>query len=281
MLAVGLGVEDTQLLLPAASEDACIACENSPTSVTVSGTAECISQLRDALGAKGVFVRELKTGKAYHSPHMARVGEAYDVLLADAFCKLSEDNQLWRQSRSQMISSVTGEPVEADHLPLNYWISNLRQRVFFNTAVQRLGADERWRHVSHVVEIGPHSALSGPFKQICKANGFNKLTYVPSMIRNRHDAIQLLSVAGFLFLAGYGVDLKQVNATSPDTTLCKPSARNLLVDLPPYQWNYEKRHWAEPRGSAEQRARIYPRHDLLGSSVSGLTSFTQIWSTLR
>ncbi|KAL9022847.1 MAG: hypothetical protein Q9180_008540, partial [Flavoplaca navasiana] len=55
MLAVGLGVEDTQLLLPAASEDACIACENSPTSVTVSGTIESISQLRDALGAKGVF----------------------------------------------------------------------------------------------------------------------------------------------------------------------------------------------------------------------------------
>ncbi|KAL8981793.1 MAG: hypothetical protein Q9205_003521 [Flavoplaca limonia] len=277
MLAVGLGVEDTQLLLPAASEDACIACENSPTSVTVSGTAESISQLRDALGAKGVFVRELKTGKAYHSPHMAPVGEVYDVLLADALCKLSEDDLLWRQSRSQMISSVTGEPVETDFLPLVHWSLNLRQRVLFNTAVQRLGADDRWRHVSHAVEIGPHSALSGPFKQICKANGFNKFTYVPSMVRNKHDAIQLLSVAGSLFLAGYGVDLEKVNATSPDSTICKSSARNLLVDLPPYQWNYEKRHWAEPRGSAEQRARLYPRHDLLGSRVSGLTSFTQIW----
>ncbi|KAL8898088.1 MAG: hypothetical protein Q9192_002255 [Flavoplaca navasiana] len=277
MLAVGLGAEDTQLLLPAASEDACIACENSPTSVTVSGTVESISQLRDALDAKGVFVRELKTGKAYHSPHMTRVGEAYEVLLADALCKLSEDDLLWRQSRSQMISSVTGEPVEADYLPLNHWILNLRQRVLFKTAVQRLGADDRWRHVSLVVEIGPHSALSGPFKQICKANGFSKFTYVPSMVRNRHDAIQLLSVAGSLFLAGYGVDLEEVNATSPATTLRKRSARNLLVDLPHYQWNYENRHWAEPRGSAEQRARHYPRHDLLGSRVSGLTTFTQIW----
>ncbi|KAL8735777.1 MAG: hypothetical protein Q9166_000641 [cf. Caloplaca sp. 2 TL-2023] len=278
MLAVGLGVEDIQAFLPAAAGDACIACENSPNSVTVSGTAKSISKLRDDLGSKDVFVRELNTGKAYHSPHMASVGEAYDIILAEALDKLTEDDLLWRQSRSQMISSVTGEPVVADYLPFGYWSTNLRQRVLFDSAVQRLGADSRWGHVSLVLEIGPHSALSGPFKQICKARGFGHFTYVPSLVRNTNDAVQLLLVAGSLFLAGYRVDLEEVNlTTSSDTAIRKPSARNLLVDLPPYQWNYEKHYWAEPRGSAEQRARVYPRHDLLGSRVSGLTTFTQIW----
>ena len=70
MLAVGMGVDEVQDFLPSAPEDACIACENSPNSVTLSGKAESISALRDQLSSNGVFARELRTGKAYHSPHM-------------------------------------------------------------------------------------------------------------------------------------------------------------------------------------------------------------------
>ncbi|KAL8911255.1 MAG: hypothetical protein Q9171_003553 [Xanthocarpia ochracea] len=278
MLAVGLGAEEAQNLLPSSAEEACIACENSPKSVTVSGNPHSISQLRDQLNSKGVFVRELHTGKAYHSPHMAPVGAVYDVILSEALNSLTEDDLFWRLPRSQMISSVTGEPVAGDCLPPGYWSTNLRQRVRFSTAIQRLGTDEQFNKVSHIVEIGPHSALSGPFKQICMASGFGKLTYIPSLVRNKNDADQLLATAGSLFLAGYPVDLEEINFTSSsDTDLRKPSARNLLVDLPPYQWNYDKRYWAEPRGSTEQRARVYPRHDLLGSRVSGLSTHTQLW----
>lgn len=278
MLAVGLGVEDVQEFLPAAAEDACIACENSPNSVTLSGTTKSISKLRDDLNSKGVFVRELKTGKAYHSPHMASTGAAYDIILSEALEKLTEDDLLWHQPRSQMISSVTGLLISEDRLPPGYWSANLQQRVLFNTAIQRLGAKSQFEHVNLIVEIGPHSALSGPFKQVCKACSLRDFIYVPSLVRDKNDSVQLLSVAGSLFLAGYPVDLEEVNvAASLGTELRKPTARNLLVDLPPYQWTYEKDYWAEPRGSAEQRARVFPRHDLLGSRVSGLTTNTQVW----
>ena len=278
MLAVGLGTDGIQELLPSAAEDACIACENSPDSVTVSGTAKSISKLQDELRSRGVFARELNTGKAYHSPHMAPVCAAYDSMLSEAFAKLTEDDLLWRQPRSQMISSVTGEPIAEEHLALGHWSANLRQRVLFNTAIQRLGADNQFGQVSLVVEVGPHSALSSPFKQICKARGFGRFKYVPSLLRNKDDAVQLLSVAGHLFLAGYPIDLEEVNwAAWSDTGIRKPTAQNLLVDLPPYQWNYEKRYWTEPRSSAEQRAQLYPRHDLLGSRVSGLSTYTQVW----
>lgn len=176
-----------------------------------------------------------------------------------------------------MISSVTGEPVAEDYLPLRYWSATLRQRVLFSNTVRRLAADSQFGHVSLVVEIGPHSALSGPFRQIYMARDLSHFSYVPSLVRNRNDAVQLLAVAGSLFLAGYPVDLEVNLTASSDTTTHKPTVRNLLVDLPPYQWNYEKRYWAEPRGSAEQRARVYPRHDLLGSRVTGNTTYTQIW----
>ena len=281
MLAVGLGAEEIQQFLPSAAEDVCIACENSPSSVTLSGTTKSISELQGILDSRGVFVRELKTGRAYHSPHMASVAAAYDIMLPEALNKLTEDDLLWSRPRSHMISSVTGEPVVGDYLSPDYWSANLRQRVLFDTAVQRLGSDSAFSHVNLVIEVGPHSALSGPFKQIRMARKLDRFTYVPSLVRNKDDAVQLLSVAGSLFVADYPVDLGEINSTDPpDTGIRKPRTQYLLVDLPPYQWNYEKQYWAEPRGSAEQRSRAYPRHDLLGSRVSGLTTHTQVWGNV-
>lgn len=278
MLAVGLGAEDVQEFLPSNPSEVCIACENSPTSVTLSGTAAAIAGLQGKLTAKGIFARELNTRRSYHSPHMAAVGVAYDAMLAEALGALTGDDLLWCQSRSAMISSVTGELIQEDRLETGYWSSNLRQRVLFDTAVRRLGTDNQFNEVNLIIEVGPHSVLSGPFKQICMAKKLESFTYVPSLVRNKNDADQLLSVAGALYLTGYPVDLEKVNSTSDFShAIRKPRTQYLLVDLPPYQWNYEKKYWAEPRGSAEQRGRVYPRHDLLGSRVSGLTTHAQVW----
>lgn len=278
MLAVGLGVKELQASPLFAAADICIACENSPSSVTLSGSAKSISELQNVLNSNGIFARELKTGKAYHSPYMAPVSAAYDIILGEALQALTEEDLLWRRPRSQMISSVTGEPIAGDNLPAGYWSTNLRQRVLFNTAVERLISLSDLTHVDLMVEVGPHSALSGPFKQICMAHNLKRFSYVPTLVRNKDDAVQLLSVAGSLFMAGCSIDLEEVNlAGSSDSGIRKRKTQHLLVDLPPYQWNYEKQYWAEPRGSAEQRARVYPRHDLLGSRVSGLTTNAQVW----
>lgn len=281
MLAVGLGINEVQAFLPSDSEQVCVACENSPSSVTLSGHIQHISELCEVFNSKGIFARELKTGRAYHSPHMISVGEAYDMMLAVAPTVLTEGDLLWRQARSHMISSVTGELILGESLPAGYWSQNLRQRVLFKTAVQRLGSDRNFGEVTCVIEIGPHSALSGPFKQVCLDNKFDHFTYIPSMIRGKDDADQLLSVAGSLFLAGYDVDLEMVNDLAQDAGMIrKPKTQYLLVDLPPYQWNYEKEYWTEPRASAEQRNRAYPRHDLLGSRVSGLSDGCKVWRNI-
>ncbi|KAI1101537.1 putative polyketide synthase [Jackrogersella minutella] len=280
MLAVGLGAEEVKDYLPLDSTQICIACENSQSSVTLSGEADAISHLREHLSSKDIFARELKTGRAYHSPHMRPVSETYDLMLAQALTVLSEDDLLWRRERSHMISSVTGDLVEGEALPSEYWSANLVQRVLFNTAVKRMGSDELFSDVRNIIEIGPHSALSGPFKQIMTANKFDRFVYIPSMTRNKNDADQILSVAGSLFLASYDVDLEEVNGVNETSMIRKPKTQYLLVDLPPYQWNYEKEYWWEPRGSAEQRARVYPRHDILGSRVSGLSDSRKVWRNI-
>ncbi|KAK1979454.1 putative polyketide synthase [Colletotrichum cereale] len=284
MLAVGLGADEVGSHLPADPSEACIACENSPQSVTVSGRSEAIAKLRETLSAEGIFARELKTGRAYHSPHMTEVATAYESLLAASVNLLSEEDREWRRDRSKMVSSVTGERVTGAALPDGYFSMNLRQRVRFSEAVQKIGTEDVFSKVGVALEIGPHSALAGPFNQICKAAKFDRFTYIPSMVRNKDDADQLLSAAGSLFLANYNVSLEEANATAYDErerrAFRKPRTQYLLVDLPPYPWNYAKSHWAEPRASREQRYREYPRHDLLGSRVSGLSFGTRAWRNL-
>lgn len=283
MLAVGLGVDAVgEYLAPYTPEQLCVACENSPSSVTLSGMPEYIREVKGKLDDAKVFARELKTGRAYHSPHMAAVGAAYDVLLARAYNTLSNYDLRWRRPRSAMVSSVTGQVVDTaiDSLPTSYWSDNLRSRVLFDTAIRILGTDPSFQEVKCLVEVGPHSALAGPFKQICLSNKFDQLRYIPSLVRGKDDADQLLSVAGSLFVADYPVDLEAVNAveeSKTDLRFRKPKSHRLLVDLPPYQWNYEKRYWAEPRASGEQRSLVQPRHDLLGRQVTGLSTKSRVW----
>ncbi|KAI5926673.1 ketoacyl-synt-domain-containing protein [Camillea tinctor] len=303
MLAVGVGAEEVQRFLladdgKANSQRICIACENSPNSVTLSGESEEIARLQKLISSESIFARELRTGRAYHSPHMSAVGDYYDELLNDAVATLTNNDFEWHRPRSHMVSSVTGKLITTDTLPQGYFSANLRNKVRFNTAVEFIGNEkDMFGQVSQMVEIGPHMALSGPFKQICAANKFDRFTYIPSLVRNKNDTDQILSAVGNLFIAGYPIDLEAVNAESygKDSTTQfeslnmrfngtrkgykkgKPKTQYLLVDLPPYQWNYEKEYWAEPRASAEQRARMFPRHDLLGSRVSGLSERTRIW----
>lgn len=275
MLAVGVGADEVAKWLPSDPREVCIACENSPGSVTLSGDAEAISKLARTIKEEGVFATELKTGRAYHSPHMAAVGDAYDVMLPQQLSGLTDEDLNWRQPRTPMISSVTGELVVDDVIPATYWSKNLRERVLFDTAVRRMGSTEAFDNVTSVIEVGCHSALARAFKQI----KLTDKTYIPSLQRDQNDADQLLAVAGSLFVADYPVDLEEVNLDFSRATsgLRKPATRSLLVDLPPYQWNYAKAYWAEPRASAEARHRTHGRHDLLGSRVPGLSNSCRAW----
>ncbi|KAI1332741.1 ketoacyl-synt-domain-containing protein [Xylariaceae sp. FL0255] len=278
MLAVGLGSTEVEKRLPSDPKEICIACENSPGSVTLSGEAHAITALAHTLKAEGIFAQELSTGRAYHSPHMNAVGDIYDALLPQHLATLEDVDLSWRNPRSSMISSVTGDLIVGESIHPTYWSSNLRERVVFETAMRRLGSEKAFEDVTSIVEVGCHSALARPFKQAKLANK----TYIPSMSRDRDDMEQLLQTAGSLFLAGYPVDLEAVNRDFSDSIGITqiPSIQKLLVDLPPYQWNYDKTCWAEPRISTERRLQAYLRHDLLGTRVAGLSNSCRVWRNI-
>ncbi|KAF2811308.1 putative polyketide synthase [Mytilinidion resinicola] len=278
MLAVGLGAEEATEYL-SSSPDTVIACENSPSSVTLSGTSESIQEIRSRLDEKGVFARELRTGKAYHSPQMEAVAPFYNASLFKALQTMDPDEFSWRRHLTRMISSVTGKEIQGG-LSANYWSDNLRNRVRFDSAVTEMGSTPDLADVKCIVEVGPHSALAGPFKQICKARDFKDFSYIPSFVRGEDSSSQLLKVAGELFLRNYPVDLERVNEIddfSNTSSLKRSQSPSLLVDLPHYQWNYERRFFAESRASQEQRFMKYNRHDILGRRVLGLSDHSVVW----
>jgi len=289
MLAVGLGASKVQeyinFLPPDVAERISIACENSPGSVTLSGDEDDILELKKIMDESGIFARQLKTGKAYHSSHMDNVAPLYEQLYTKAHMNLTETDFSWRQSEVGMMSSVTGSRLEDSHLSIAYWCENLRNRVRFDSAVQALGNDTEFTNVKVLIEIGPHTALRGPVEQIIAENGFD-IGYVGSLVRGKDDAESLLRTAGELYLRGIDVDFDLVNSLNTNsgslnvTTLKGGSQGRCLVDLPPYQWNYERQHWYEPRAIADLRTSKQPRHDVLGRRIFGLSSNAPTWKNM-
>lgn len=151
-------------------------------------------------------------------------------------------------------SSVSGKRIdEPNGLNASYWRKNLESRVLFNSAVQSL-LDEEPRN-RMFVEIGPHSALEGPLKQIFKAHK-SQNSYTPTLIRDKHDTKCILTTAGRLHLNNVPIDFSVLN---PDGVV--------LTDLPIYPWHHEAEYWYENRLSKEYRLRKLPRHEILGNRV--------------
>lgn len=106
---------------------------------------------------------------------MREIGETYEDLL--------KKHVSAKETTIPFYSSVTGYfSVAKARLGPAYWRSSLESPVLFNTAVQELLDDLRQDTV--FLEIGPHSALQGPLRQIFQeySGKFSK-TYVPTLIR--------------------------------------------------------------------------------------------------
>ena len=150
-------------------------------------------------------------------------------------------------------SSVTGK-ITTD-LSASYWVQNLVSPVLFKTAVQALLAESSSSSNLAFVEVGPHSALAGPTRQILQSEG-RPAEYIATLIRNTEAYESVLRTAGNLWLAGVDVNLAAVNPHG-----------NLLTDLPTYPWHYDGEYWVENRMSRDWRFRKFDHHELLGARI--------------
>ncbi|KAL6234338.1 hypothetical protein BDW75DRAFT_241237 [Aspergillus navahoensis] len=252
MVAISLSREQ---ISPFLTEQVTIACENSPRNVTLSGESTALDAVVGKLQCAypDVLIKRLNVNCAYHSEHMNEVKDEYlERLAALQF----EGKQLL----TAFVSSVTGKGVEnAADLGSEYWCRNLVSPVLFYTAIRSATAD---LPNPVFLEVGPHSALSGPLRDIAPS-----APYIPTLVRGTNAYTSILRAAGRLFQS----------TTTDLSTLCTGS---VLTELPPYQWQYDNRFWSESRVSRNWRFRQHPHHDILGSQIPDGNETEPLWRSL-
>ncbi|KAF9771638.1 hypothetical protein IL306_010694 [Fusarium sp. DS 682] len=285
MMAAGLSDAASALLVKSKglTSQVRVACVNAPESVTLSGSDEGVQILKQTLESDNKFCRVLQTGgRAYHSSMMEEVSDLYEELLVPFFPpeKSGDDGDSRTSSEVTMYSSVgysdenLGIVDYATSMPA-YWRKNLEQPVQFSSALANLVSSEG---NVHLIEIGPHSALEGPIKQIRTKLGLSEATlpYSSALVRKRNSDRCVKTLAGRLFSCGHTLNWDAVNAL-PSTGL------TILHDLAPYPWDYSRPEgilWSEPRASFEMRNRKQLRHELLGTRALTGNDIDYTWRNL-
>ncbi|RDA88606.1 hypothetical protein CP532_5867 [Ophiocordyceps camponoti-leonardi (nom. inval.)] len=256
MAAIGLGRDN---VLPFLVNGATIACENSPESVTIAGDEEALEDAILAIQSRypSALVKRLRVDTAYHSHHMYDVGEKYQQALEEH--DLSD-----KKAFHPFYSSVTGKRVTGAAFDPRYWRQNLESPVLFNTAVTALLGDVSDEIV--FLEIGPHSALQGPLRQIFHSRPERPLSYVPTLVRGVNSTLSLLKTLGQLYTQGVVIDFSFVNPPAP-----------ILTNLPNYDWDHCLEFWQEGRVSQALRQKKFPHHELLGSRCLESSDFEPSW----
>ena len=259
MAAVGLSAAETKELL---QDGVVVACENSPSSVTISGDEEKVSVVLDSVRRQhaNVLARLLKVDMAYHSHHMKPLAVEYRDLMDAEVVK-----QGWTRHTPllSMFSTVHGGVIASGkQLGPTYWINNLVSPVKFHSAVESI-QDQFSSTI--FIEIGPHSALAGPLRQICSGIG-RPCTYVPTMLRGACGQESFLSAIGQLYQQAVPVKFESII----------PQGK-VLHDLPTYAWDHSGSYWHESRVSKDWRFRAFPNHVLLGVKIPESTTFEPVF----
>ncbi|KAL9054330.1 MAG: hypothetical protein Q9162_004204 [Coniocarpon cinnabarinum] len=259
MAAIGMGWADTERYL---QPGVVIACDNSPQSVTISGDAPAVKAMVKAIktDTPEMLARLLEVEKAYHSKHMAEIGQDYLALMRPHVHE--------KEPTVPFFSSVYGEQLpESRSLGAEYWKANLECPVLFHPATASILQSDIGKNAVFF-EVGPHSALSAPLRQILTSKS-SQSPYVPVMLRKQDCTESFFKAVGKLYTLQAPMNLEAVFPHG-----------NTLKDLPRYPWNYEASYWSESRVSQEWRHMKYPYHDLLGARVPQNTDLEPVWRNM-
>jgi acyl transferase domain-containing protein len=268
MLAAAIGSEDVEKYISnTPGGTVVVACVNSPSSITLSGDLAALDEVASRLQKDDIFARKLKVSMAYHSHHMSYISQEYIDQLRSI---LPLPKKTWGDA-AMFVSPVTGDKITSPRtLAPEHWARNMTHPVLFSQAFDKMCFEEAGTfNVDMVVEIGAHSTLVGPIRQILKARN-TELPYV-SCLKRQYNAVETMQdVACALIAQGYPVNLKAVNSLFG-------VEGQLVTDLPSYPWNHTKRFWVEPRISRDQRYKKFPPHELLGTPINGGNALIPTW----
>nr|A0A4P8WAE5.1 RecName: Full=Polyketide synthase-nonribosomal peptide synthetase pyiS; Short=PKS-NRPS pyiS; AltName: Full=Pyrichalasin H biosynthesis cluster protein A; AltName: Full=Pyrichalasin H synthase [Pyricularia grisea]QCS37521.1 PyiS [Pyricularia grisea] len=273
MIAVGTSYDDAKELcdLPAFEGRVCVAASNSPFSVTLSGDADAIDEVKALMDEEKKFNRLLQVDRAYHSHHMKACAAAYMASLQQ--CGVRTLTRTAASSRCQWVSSVyvrhSAELAAEGGLEAKYWASNLTMPVMFTEALQKLLGDcKDGKAYDLAIEVGPHPALKGPAVQtMSEFLGGQSIPYTGVLSRGKDDVESFSTTLGYIWrtLGEGAVDFlgysRFMNEEQGEATITP------LNGLPTYPWDHHRKFWHESRLSRAYRFNKDPVNELLGRQI--------------
>ncbi|KFA78796.1 hypothetical protein S40288_10146 [Stachybotrys chartarum IBT 40288] len=199
MLAVGQSPQEAAQILGSLGleKKLCIACINSPISVTISGDSGAAEKLLEHLVAEKIFARKLVTGgRAYHSHLVREVCQMYEELITPYIGQRletvtsGEKNGCVRMITTVGFNDTKQNVVGAEQVRKSkYWRDNLEMSVHFSSALEEL---MKGGQGYHLIEVGPHAALKGPVEQVRKALALEAtlFPYSGTLIKDPSQAVQ-------------------------------------------------------------------------------------------
>ncbi|KAL6230714.1 hypothetical protein BDW75DRAFT_244550 [Aspergillus navahoensis] len=273
MLAVGMGKNETESYLArleTKGRNATVACVNSSSSTTVSGDEDAVAALEALARNNGIFTHRLKIQTAFHSHHTSPIAGPYRNALQDF---LSPNTRKF-QDQVAFFSPVTGGRVHdlSQLAEPSHWVDSLLQPVQFVDAFTDMVLGSA--NVDLILEVGPHTALGSPIRQILAEPEFAglNLPYLGCLVRETSAIESVHSLAASLLSEGLPLNLDAVSFPHG-----RPPSVAVLSDLPSYPWNHQTCHWYESRFNKALRRREQPPHDLLGNIVLGADSNNPSW----
>ncbi|KAJ5910086.1 Acyl transferase/acyl hydrolase/lysophospholipase [Penicillium tannophilum] len=262
MAAIGLGSDSVQEYL---QPGVTVACENSNKNVTIAGDCEAvelaITKIKEA--HPDILAKKLQVDKAYHSHHMAEIGDKYHAFIKN---HISSKSSKWTL-KTLFFSSVEGKLLtQESSLESRYWQRNLESPVLFRSAISSIIQHGIAKNMVFL-EVGPHSALASPLRQV-QSHLANTSPYASTLVRNQNDVESFLTAIGRLYTFNASLDLNRVITEG-----------SVLPDLPRYPWDHSKRFWHESRLTKHWRHRpgSHKHHSLLGVRVAESLEFEVIF----
>jgi acyl transferase domain-containing protein/NADPH:quinone reductase-like Zn-dependent oxidoreductase/ubiquinone/menaquinone biosynthesis C-methylase UbiE len=279
MAAIGLSKEETDIELaqidgPEELVSLAVSCINSPSNVTISGPEHHLDALVSRLQGRQIFARKLKVTLGYHSPQMNQISGEYLSLLGNLESGSSHEGA------PLMVSTVTADIIDRGLIcSAKYWVRNMVSAVDFLGAMRLSNTKTFDAHPNGWLEIGPHSALKGPLRQILKSlSRETEVVYTSALVRHVSALSSVLSAAGHLHCNNFAIDLSLVTQLGLSSN--QVSSRTMLSDLPSYQFNHTTRYLSQSPSATNFRLRTNGNHDLLGTQIGDPNEYEAQWKFL-
>ncbi len=253
MLAVGLPYEEAKKLLKGKEDRVSVGAVNGPAMVSLSGDTDVIEQIAEDLDKKDIFHRILQVNVPFHSHHMEPLKEELLASLGEFKTKATT---------IPFYSTVEGKKVKGEELTPSYWFRNVREPVYFISAIEAQINDG----FDTFIELGPHPIHAIGINDLL-ANMKKKGLVIPSLRRKEDEKRTLLASVGSLHTWGCKIDWKAFYGDD-----------NRTVKLPKYPWQKES-YWIETEEGKRQRLGTIENHPHLSrKTISARESSNILWN---